>query len=82
MGRLRVLSGDEVIAILRTFGFAVHDQRGSHLKLRRVTAGGVKETLVVPSHANLDKGTLQAVFRQASRYIDRTELRRHFFLED
>ncbi|NQT51750.1 type II toxin-antitoxin system HicA family toxin [bacterium] len=36
MPRLRRLSGDQVIAILQRFGFQIHDQRGSHIKLRRL----------------------------------------------
>jgi predicted RNA binding protein YcfA (HicA-like mRNA interferase family) len=63
MGRLRALSGSQVLAILRSFGFAVHDQRGSHVKLRRLSPEGARETLVVPRHDDLDKGTLQAIFR-------------------
>ena len=82
MGRLRALSGAQVVAVLRSFGFSVHDQRGSHVKLRRVTAAGTKETLLVPLHADLDKGTLQAIFRQASRYVTPGELRKYFFAED
>ncbi len=69
MGRLRPLSGNQVISILHGFGFAVHDQHGSHVKLRRASAGGANETMVVPLHRDLDRGTLHALFRQASRYI-------------
>ena len=35
MPRLRRLSGAELVRIFRGFGFAVHSQRGSHMKLRR-----------------------------------------------
>jgi predicted RNA binding protein YcfA (HicA-like mRNA interferase family) len=38
--KLKRLSGAEVVAILRTFGFEVHSQRGSHVKLRRIVSGG------------------------------------------
>src|SRR3990172_7951788 len=37
MPKLRRLSGAEIIAILGRFGFTVHSQRGSHVKLRRVS---------------------------------------------
>jgi predicted RNA binding protein YcfA (HicA-like mRNA interferase family) len=82
MGRLRALSGSQVLAILRSFGFTVHDQRGSHIKLRRLSPEGARQTLVVPRHDALDKGTLQAIFRQASRFIPASDLRPHFFSED
>ena len=82
MGRLRALSGGQVLSILASFGFLVHDQRGSHVKLRRVSPEGARQTLVVPMHADLDRGTLQAIFRQASRFIASADLRPHFFHED
>ena len=81
MPRLRRLSGDDVVAILGRFGFRVHAQRGSHVKLRRVTAGGSRQTLTVPRHRELDTGTLQAIFRQASRFIPEDDLRPHFYTE-
>ena len=49
MPKLKRLSGSEIIAILRQFGFEIHSQRGSHVKLRRVGIAG-KETLTVPNH--------------------------------
>ena len=57
-GKLRRLSGREVVAILESHGFSVSGQRGDHVKLRRMTGAGTKETLVVPTHRELDKGTL------------------------
>jgi predicted RNA binding protein YcfA (HicA-like mRNA interferase family) len=77
--RLRRLSGDEVVTILARFGFRVRSQRGSHVKLRRVTSGGIAETLTVPRHRELDVGTLQAIFRQASRFIPEEQLRGEFY---
>ena len=79
--RLRRLSGAEIITILQTFGFEVHSQRGSHVKLRRIGPEGRKETLTVPDHPELDTGTVRAIFRQASRYIPEDELRPHFYSE-
>jgi len=80
-GRLRRLSGSEVVAVLRGFGFAVASQRGSHVKLRRIGPEGAIQTLVIPMHAELDAGTLRAVFRQASRYIAEDELRPRFYAD-
>lgn len=78
MPKLRRLSGPEVIHILEGFGFIVHAQAGSHVKLRRIGPYGQKQILTIPSHGELDTGTLQAIFRQASKYIQDDELRRHF----
>jgi len=76
--RLRRLSGDDVVAILGRFGFLVHAQRGSHVKLRRVSAAGTTQTLTVPRHRELDVATLQAIIRQASRFVPQDELRGAF----
>jgi len=77
--KLRRLSGREIVAIFQRFGFSVFSARGSHVKLRRITDEGEKQTVVVPLHDELDRGTLRAIFRQALRFIPETELRRHFY---
>jgi predicted RNA binding protein YcfA (HicA-like mRNA interferase family) len=81
MPRLRVLSGPEVVRILSIFGFKVASPRGSHIKLRRIETGGGQQTLTIPNHKELDRGTLGAIYRQASRYVSESELRPHFYLE-
>ena len=81
MPRLKVLSGAEVVKILAIFGFQVASQRGSHIKLRRIEDGGGQQTLTIPNHKELDRGTLGAIYRQASRYVPESELRSHFYVE-
>jgi predicted RNA binding protein YcfA (HicA-like mRNA interferase family) len=81
MPRLRRLSGAELVKILREFGFTVHSQRGSHIKLRRVLPGGASQTLTVPAHETVKLGTLHAIFTQAARFIPEEELRRHFYTD-
>jgi HicA-like toxin of HicAB toxin-antitoxin system len=76
-GGLKVLSGAEVVDILADFGF-VAVGGAKHLKLRRTVAGGV-ETLIIPNHDPISKGTLRAIFVQASRYIPQADLRPHFY---
>lgn len=79
MARLRRLTSREVLRILRGFGFEIVSTRGSHAKLVRVTASGERQVLTVPVHAELPVGTIRAIYRQASRFIDSVELRREFF---
>ena len=79
MPKLRRLSGSDVVSILRSFGFSVISQHGSHVKLRRITAIGEKQTLTVPNHKQLDTGTCKAIFRQAARYIPQDDLRQYFY---
>ena len=81
MPRLRVLSGREVLKILHEFGFQDLTQRGSHIKVRRVIASGQTQTLTVPNHDEIDRGTLHAIYRQACRLIPESELRAAFFTD-
>jgi len=78
MPKLKRLSGAEVIEILSQFGFTIHSQKGSHVKLRRVGING-NETLTIPNHRELDTGTCKAIFRQASQYIAESELHPYFY---
>jgi len=78
MPKLKRLSGAEVIAILEQFGFQVYSQRGSHVKLRRVSETA-KETLTIPNHRQLDTGICRAIYRQACRYIPESDLFRYFY---
>lgn len=78
MPKTKRLSGKEVIKILGKFGFMVAAQRGSHVKLKR-SVDDETQTLTVPMHKELDKGTANAIFRQACRYVDESELREHFY---
>ena len=81
MPKLRVLSGREVLQILRGFGFEECGQRGSHVKVRRQLEHGPIQSLTVPLHQEIDRGTLHASYRQACRFIAESELRTKFFTE-
>jgi predicted RNA binding protein YcfA (HicA-like mRNA interferase family) len=76
-----VLSGRNVIQIFESFGFVTMAQKGSHIKLRRVAGDGTRETLTVPNHKELDRGTVTSLYRQGGRYISESELRKHFYSE-
>jgi hypothetical protein len=78
-GGLKVLSGKDVVGVLAGFGF-VEIGGKKHLKLRRIR-DGIEETLIIPHHNPVAKGTLRAIFVQASRYVPQAELRPHFYNE-
>lgn len=80
MPRLRRLSGSEVIAILRQFGFEVVRISGSHHILERIVSGET-QTIVVPVHGKqqLKLPTLLDIYRQASRHVTEEEARKHFY---
>jgi predicted RNA binding protein YcfA (HicA-like mRNA interferase family) len=77
-GGLRVLSGKQVADIVGKFGFVLHSTNSSHLKLRRTGIGG-RETLVVPAHSPIARGTLRAIYNQACRCIPQAALHPLFY---
>jgi len=79
MPKLRVLSGKELVDILSKFDFCVLEQNGSHVKLRRFSVSGEKQTLLIPMHKEMDKGLTRAIFKQASFYIPEKDLKKHFY---
>lgn len=81
MPKLKVLSGADIVKILSDFSFTVASQRGSHIKLQRVSVDGTRQLLTIPNHKELDKGTIKAIYRQALRYITEDELKNHFYTE-
>ncbi len=81
MPKLRVLSGGDIVKILGDFGFSIAGQKGSHIKLKRILEGGIKQTLTIPNHQELDKGTIRAIYNQALRYIPESNLRNFFYLD-
>ena len=82
MPRLKRLSARQILRILHGFGFSVASTRGSHAKLKRQTEGGAPQVLTVPLHRELAPGTIQAIYRQALRFVPERDLRAHFFAED
>jgi predicted RNA binding protein YcfA (HicA-like mRNA interferase family) len=64
MPKLPVLSGHEVIKALSKDGWEQRRAKGSHVILIKMI-NDQKMALVVPSHKEIDKGTLIEIIRQA-----------------
>lgn len=80
MPRLRRLSGAELVSALLAEGFARVSQRGSHIKLARVSPKIERQVLVVPLHADLAPGTVRAIARQARRFLSPGAVASIFYL--
>ena len=63
MPKLPVLSGIEVIKILKKIGFEPVRQKGSHIILRNIS--NPQKAVVVPNHKEVDSGTLLEIIRQS-----------------
>lgn len=64
MGKLGVLSGQGVCAILERHGFTRVRQRGRHVVMQRLNADETT-TVPVPDHKELRTGTLRSIIRQS-----------------
>lgn len=64
MGKLRVLSGKEVCAILVRYGFIEIRRRGSHVVMQKKFSEGTI-TVPIPNHGEIRIGTLLSIIRQS-----------------
>lgn len=65
MPKLPVVGGRDAIKALSRLGFAAVRQKGSH-----VVMTGNGRTFAVPLHAELDRGTLRAILREANVSVE------------
>ncbi len=65
MQKLPQVSGDAVIKLLQSLGYDVIRQRGSHIRLKRITPLG-EHNITVPAHKVLAKGTLSDILNKVS----------------
>lgn len=54
------ISGEDLVKFLHRIGYEVIRQKGSHIRLRKVTASG-EHNLTVPNHKTIAKGTLSDI---------------------
>lgn len=64
MGKLPVLSGEEVCMVLRRHGFIEVRRRGSHIIMQKSLPVGTV-TVPVPDHGEIRTGTLLSIIRQS-----------------
>ena len=74
----RDLSGAELAALLRHYGYEITRQTGSHLRLTS-TAKGIAHHIAIPQHKSLKVGTLSAILADVASYL---EIQRERLAED
>jgi predicted RNA binding protein YcfA (HicA-like mRNA interferase family) len=79
MPKLPQVSGLQLVKVLQSLGYGVVRQRGSHIRLRKVTASGV-HAITVPEHGVVAKGTLNDIINRVSLWnnISKEELLKRF----
>ena len=79
--KLKDLSGKDIVKFLERNGFSVYKIRGSHCKMRRFVSGR-DQTLMIPMHSSIAKGTLHDIYSQISEYLPESlEVKKFFFTE-
>jgi predicted RNA binding protein YcfA (HicA-like mRNA interferase family) len=64
LGKLRVLSAQEICGILSSNGFEIVRQRGSHIIMQK-KSGKSTITVPVPNYREIKIGTLKSIIRQS-----------------
>ncbi len=67
--KLPVISGKDAIKALTKAGFFVVRQRGSHVRLKKITSLGAI-FVTVPLHRVLDRGTLRGIISDAGLTVE------------
>jgi len=71
----KLYSAKEIIKTLHRAGFRVISQKGSHIKLRGIREGKI-ETVIVPNHKEVARGTFSSILSQAN--MTRQEFETYF----
>jgi len=61
----KLYSAKVVIKAFKRADFAIVSQKGSHIKLRGVREGKL-QTVIVPNHKEIARGTMESILKQAS----------------
>jgi len=65
MPRLPQVSGGDVVRLLHSLGYETVRQRGSHIRLRKLTPVG-EHNITIPAHKTMAKGTLNDILSHVS----------------
>ncbi|MDD2235403.1 MAG: type II toxin-antitoxin system HicA family toxin [Desulfitobacteriaceae bacterium] len=63
--KVPVISGKKLINFLNGLGYQVVRQRGSHVRLEKVTQAGIHK-ITIPAHNPIAKGTLNDILTKVS----------------
>jgi len=68
MGKLPVVSGQDIVRVFQRIGYEVNHQTGSHIIVRRIVAPHRHAS--IPNHREVAKGTLRGLIRDAGLTVD------------
>lgn len=67
----RDISGKDIIKALRTFGYEIVRQNGSHIMITTTKNGS--HHLAIPNHSPLKIGTLNGIVSQVAKHLNMTK---------
>jgi len=67
--KLPVVSGEDIIRVLRKFGYEIVRQKGSHVRLRNESQPQ-RLPVTVPLHKEIARGTLNSILADASISVE------------
>lgn len=70
MPKLPQISGKNLVKALIKDGWIKYSQRGSHVKMAKSFQIG-KETLIIPQHKVIKKGTLSTILKDAGISVEK-----------
>jgi len=68
--KLPVVSGEQAIRTLKSIGYEVVRQRGSHVRMRDRTAPQIHRPVTIPLHKELKPGILKKLIRDANLSVE------------
>ena len=68
MSGLPVISGKELVSIIKKIGYEIDHQTGSHIILRNKQAPFRR--LTIPNHKEIAKGTLREIIRESGLTLE------------
>jgi predicted RNA binding protein YcfA (HicA-like mRNA interferase family) len=73
--KLPQISGQDFVKFLEKLGYHIVRQKGSHIRLRKVTSIG-EHNITIPNHKTIAKGTLNDILTRVSLWnnISKEEL--------
>lgn len=80
MGKLKQLSGREVVRIFESHGFIIKRTSGSHVRLTLRRPDGDFH-VTVPLHVQLKKGILRAKAKDFELCFDKEKAQKYFYTE-
>ena len=69
MTKVPSLSFDLLISALEREGWTVIRQRGSHIRLQKISSDGIRK-MTVPAHRPIKRSTLSHLIKQAGLTVD------------